>query len=161
MATYLEQGFWMVLPYDVIQDHNSLMLSPAAVKEERDRQPHLLADHSWPWDWTSVNDTTLPHTPSKAMQFRPALAHTLYAVHHANPKYSPVRLAKHDVSDRYYCMFLNAKDCLALLLVLPKYNDKAQLLAVPMAMTMGWVQSPPTFCIMSETVCDRANAAFD
>ncbi len=25
---------------------------------------------------------------------------------------------------------------------------------------MGWVQSPPTFCVMSETVCDLANKAF-
>ena len=28
-----------------------------------------------------------------------------------------------------------------------------------MACTMGWVQSPPTFCTMSETVCDLANQA--
>ena len=26
---------------------------------------------------------------------------------------------------------------------------------------MGWVQSPPTFCVMSETVCDVTNAAFN
>ena len=28
-----------------------------------------------------------------------------------------------------------------------------------MACTVGWVQSPPTFCTMSETVCDLANDA--
>ena len=27
-----------------------------------------------------------------------------------------------------------------------------------MACTMGWVQSPPTFCAMSETIADLANA---
>jgi hypothetical protein len=34
------------------------------------------------------------------------------------------------------------------------------MVGVPLACTMGWVESPPTFCAMSETVCDRANALF-
>ena len=47
-----------------------LMLSPAALKEERDRKPRLLCDPTWPWGWPPLNECTLPHTPPEAMQFR-------------------------------------------------------------------------------------------
>ena len=57
-------------------------------------------------------------------------------------------------------MFLRALDCIHLALILPRYKGETQLVAVPLATTMGWVQSPPTFCTMSETVCDVANANF-
>ena len=54
-------------------------------------------------------------------------------------------------------MFLHACDVLKLALVLPEYDDEPQLIAIPMSSTMGWVQSPPTFSTMSETICDLAN----
>ena len=40
MANNIENKFWMVLPYDLVRDQPNLMLSPAAVKEERERRPH-------------------------------------------------------------------------------------------------------------------------
>ena len=33
-------------------------------------------------------------------------------------------------------------------------------MAVPMALTMGWVDSPMSFCVMSETTADEANRRF-
>ena len=149
MAEFIESKFWAVLPYRVIRDQEQLMFSPAAVKDERDRKPRLLCDHSWPWaGWPSINETTLPHSPPEAMQFG-----------HANPKFGPVRASKYDIKDGFYRLFLKARDCLRLSLVLPKYEGEEQLVAIPLACTMGWVQSPPTFCTMSETVCDLANKA--
>ena len=59
MAEFIENKFWAVLPYDLVRDLQELMLSPAAVKEERDRKPRLLCGHSWPWPWGSVNDATV------------------------------------------------------------------------------------------------------
>jgi hypothetical protein len=52
-----------------------------------------------------------------------------------------------------------ALDCPRLALVLPKYEGEDKLIAIPLACTMGWVQLPPTFCTMSETVRDLANQA--
>ena len=52
---------------------------------------------------------------------------------------------------------MQARACLHLALILPRYEDEPQLIAIPMSCTMGWVQSPPTFCTVSETICDRAN----
>ena len=160
MAELIESKFWAVLPYDLIRHLEELMLSPAAVKEERERKPRLLCDHSWPWPWGSTNESTVAHAPPEAMQFGGALHRLLYLVRHANPKFGPVRANKQDIKDAFYRMFLRALDCLHLALILPRYEGETQLVAVPLATTMGWVQSPPTFCAMSETVCDVANANF-
>ena len=135
------------------------MFSPAAVKDERNRKPRLLCDHSWPWSgWTSVNDSTVPHAPPKAMQIGRTLQRLLWLLRHANPKFGPPKASKQDLKDGFYRLSLKAQDCLRLALVLPKYENEPQLIAIPLACTMGWVQSPPSFCVMSETVCDIANA---
>ena len=70
MAEFIESKFWVVLPSNLIQDEEDIMFSPSAVKDERNRKPRLLCDHSWQWlGWDSVNESTVPHAPPKAMQF--------------------------------------------------------------------------------------------
>ena len=91
MADNIENKFWMVLPHDQVRDLPQLMLSPAAVKEERERRPRLLCDHSW--------EVTKPHAPPEAMQFGHALRGVLHHVRHANPKCGPVRTSKHDIKE--------------------------------------------------------------
>ena len=159
LAEFVESRFWAVLPYRLVR-LLELMFSPAAIKEERERKPRLLCNHSWPWlGWPSVNETTLPHAPPEAMQFGRAFHRLLYEIRHANPKFGPTRAAKYDIKDGFYRLFLQAVQCLRLALVIPKYEDEEQLVAIPLACTMGWVQSPPSFCTMSETICDLANQA--
>jgi hypothetical protein len=159
MAEFVKSKFWVVLPYEIIRHLCKLMMAPAAVKDERERKPRLLCDHSWPWlGWPSVNKTTVPHAPPEAMQFGCALPRMiLWLLRHANPKFGPARLAKYDVKDGFYRLFLRALECLCLALIPPKYEGETQLVAIPLACTMGWVQSPPTFCTMSKTVCNLAN----
>ena len=157
MAEFIENKFWMVLPYELVKYFEEIMFSPAAIKEERDRKPRFLCDHSWDWGWPSVNDSTLEHSPHGAMQFGRTLERLLFAIRHADPKFGPVRISKADIKDGFYRRFLRAIDCLRLAIVLPKYEGEPQLIGIPLACTMGWVQSPPSFCTMSETVCDLAN----
>ena len=59
--------------------------------------------------------------------------------------------------DGHYKLFLKIANCLKLAVLLPKCDDEDQLVAMPMALTMGWVQSPASYCTMSETICDLAN----
>ena len=159
MAEFIESKHWMVLPYRLVR-LLELFLAPAAVKEERERKPRLLCDLSWPWEgWSSVNEATVPHAPPESMQFGRTLARLLHEIRHANPRFGSPKLAKHDIKDGFYRMFLHARDCLRLALVLPSYEGEEPLIGIPLACPMGWVQSPPTFCTMSETVCDLANAA--
>ena len=160
MAEFIENRFWAVLPYDLVRDLEDLFASPAAVKDERDRKPRLLCDHSWPWEWHSVNETTLAHAPPEAMQFGGTLPRLLYLARHQNPKFGPLKGAKHDLKDGFYRMFLDLLHCLRLAVLLPEYAGEPRLIAIPMSCTMGWVQSPPTFCAMSETIADRSNLRF-
>ena len=92
------------------------------------------------------------------MQFGGTLSRILFLIRHANPRYGPPRLAKFDLKDGFYRLFLRALDCLGLAVLLPRYAGEEQLVAIPMACTMGWQESPPSFCVMSETVCDTANS---
>ena len=158
MASFIENNFWLVLPYDLVRDLLLLRLTPLAVKDERDRRPRVLMDHSWPWPWDNINENALPGAPPEAMQFGPMPPRLMHFARHANPRFGPVKAGKHDIKDGFYRMFLNALDCLKLAALLPKYEGEPQLVGIPMSCTMGWAQSPPSFCTMSETVCDLVNA---
>jgi hypothetical protein len=67
---------------------------------------------------------------------------------------------KHDAKDSIHRMQLEPTSCLALALLVPQHTDEPQLIAIPMGTTMGWVQSPATYCTMSEMVWDLANGRF-
>jgi hypothetical protein len=156
MAEFIKNRFWTVLPYRLVRDLSQLQLSPAAVKEERERKPRILCDHSW----YPVNDSALPHAPPEAMQFGGTLGCLLHSTRHANPAFGPTYLSKYNIKDGFYCMFLRANDCPHLAIILPLYPGEEQLVTIPMSCIMGWVESPPTFCAMSEMVTDLMNRWF-
>ena len=110
MAEFIENRFWVVLPYELVRHFVQLMLWPAAVKEERDRKPRLLCDHSWPWGWPALNECTEHHAPPEAMQFGATLPRLLHKIRHSNPRFGPVRSLKLDVKDSFYRLFLSAFD---------------------------------------------------
>ena len=57
----------------------------------------------------------------------------------------PVYLAKFDIADGFYRLFLDPDDATKLAVLMPRYGDEPQLVAIPLSLTMGWVSSPPTF----------------
>ena len=154
MADFVEGGFYAVLPYRVVRHLPGLRLSPLGIKEERDRRARLVVDHSH----YLVNLHTMAHAPKEAMQFGGALYRVLYKLFHADPRFGPAWLAKYDVKDGFYRMMLRALHALGLTVILPRYEGEEPMVAVPLVLTMGWVNSPPIFCAMSETACDIANA---
>jgi hypothetical protein len=95
MSKFIDNRFWAVVPYSAVRHLPQLQLSPAVVKEERERKPRLLCDHSW----NPINEKTLPHSPPEAMQFSGALHRVLRQVRHANPRYGLVHLCKFDIKD--------------------------------------------------------------
>lgn len=154
MADFVESGFYAVLPYSKVRHLPGLRLSPLGIKEERDRRARLVVDHTW----YGVNQNTLEYTTKEAMQFGGALYRILSKIHHADPKYGPVYIAKYDIKDGFYRMMIRPEHTPALTVILPKYEGEEQMVAVPLVLTMGWINSPPTFCAMSETACDIANS---
>jgi hypothetical protein len=153
MIEFAQDGHWVILPYHEVRSFPETRLSPAQIKVERDRKPRFIADHSF---W-GLNEHTLPLAYKDSMQFGGALHRLLYSIRHANPAFGPVRVMKLDLKDGFYRVHLRPRQALALSVLLPEYEGLPQLVAVPLALTMGWINSPPTFTSVSETICDLAN----
>ena len=88
-----------------------------------------------------------------------ALPRLLSHLVHANPRFGPAKLAKIDVADGFYRVGLRPADIPKLGVILPHSPSGTPLIAFPLALPMGWVESPPFFTALTETVCDLANAA--
>jgi hypothetical protein len=153
MLDFVEKGYWMVLPYHLVRDLPQLRLSPLGVVPQRERRPRLIVDYTF----NGVNEDTVKMMPSEAMQFGRTLERILYAVHHANPHHGPVYVAKTDLADGFYRVPLSTSGIPKLGVILPRFPNEEQLVAFPLVLPMGWVESPPAFCAATETVADLAN----
>ena len=81
MADMIEDGHWIVLPYRLVKDLPNLRLSPLGVKEERERRPRLVVDHSF----YEINDHSIVTVPLESMQFGGTLERLLHKIRHADP----------------------------------------------------------------------------
>ena len=94
------------------------------------------------------------------MQFGRALHRVLERIVRADPRYGPVALSKIDIVDGFYSrVWLQLADIPKLGVVLPTTPLQPYLIAFPLALPMGWVESPPYFTACTETACDLANMA--
>jgi hypothetical protein len=150
---FCTQGYWTVLPYDTVRDWRGLRLSPLGVVPQRDRRPRLIVDYSF----SGVNEATIPLAPKEAMQFGRALQRVIQKIVNADPRYGPTYLAKIDIADGFYRVWLKITDIPKLGVMLPTTPGRPQLVAFPLALPMGWVESPPYFSVLTETACDLAN----
>ena len=60
----------------------------------------------------------------------------------ANPRYGPVYLNKIDISDGFYRVALAASSAPKLAVILPTCPGEPTLLAIPLSLPMGWIESP-------------------
>jgi hypothetical protein len=154
LLEFAQKGFWVVLPYKLMKDFKKLHLSPLGVVLQQNRRPCLIVDYTY----YDINQETVILSPKEAMQFGRALECILYHIQHANPRYGPVYLGKIDLADGFYWVWVAEGDIVNLGVVLPKYAGEDQLVAFPLTLPMGWVESPPYFCTFTETMVDVANA---
>ena len=138
MLEFCAQGFWTVLPMSVALQLPHLRLSPLGVVPQRNRRSRLIVDYTY----SGVNDETARLAPPEAMQFGKALQRVLSKIVHADPHYGPVLLGKIDIADGFYRIGIQSRDIPRLGVILP--SDGAEpLVALPLALPMGWVESPP------------------
>lgn len=129
-------------------------MSPlGAVHHQRDRQPRLIVDYSF----SDVNAETLQLAPPEAMQFGRCLQRVLPRVVHADPAYGPVYLSKINIADGFYRVWLQLANILKLGVIFPTSRGLPPLLAFPLTLPMGWMESPPYFTVLTETACNLAN----
>lgn len=112
------------------------------------------------YTFSGVNDDTARLAPKEAMQFGRALQRVLTQIVHADPRYGPPKLARIDIADGIYCVWLLFSDIPKLGVLLPSIGHPCapSLVAFPLALPMGWVESPPCFTALTETTYDLANA---
>lgn len=154
MADFAIKGYWVILPYEVVKDLPNLHLSPLGSVPQRGRRPRLIVDLSF----FGVNDATRKQAPQEAMQFGQALQRILQKLRHANSKFGPIYLNKIDISDGFYRVMLQPEAAPQLSVMLPTYPEEPPLVAIPLSLPMGWVESPPYFCAVTETIADLTNS---
>ena len=67
-------------------------------------------------------------------------------------------MAKVDIADGFYRIDVAAEMAPILAVILPFSEGEDPLVAIPLALPMGWTESPPLFCALTKTVADMANA---
>ena len=155
LLDFCAQGYWTVLPLAFVREWLGLRLSPLGVVPQRNRRPRLIVDYSF----SGVNQETVRMAPPEAMQFGRALQRVMTNIVHADPRYGPCKLAKIDIADGFYRMWVRIADIVKLGVILPCSHGGPSLVAFPLVLPMGWVESPPYFTVITETACDLANAA--
>jgi hypothetical protein len=92
------------------------------------------------------------------MQFGRALKRIITQIVKADQRFGPVEFIKIDIADGSYRIWVKAEDIPKKLgVAIPHLDGEEPLVAFPLALPMGWTQSPPYFCAMTETVADLAN----
>jgi hypothetical protein len=130
-----------------------LRISPIGVVPQRDRRPRTIVDYSF----SGVNQETCPLAPAEAMQFGKALQRIVDDIVNADPRWGPVYLCKVDIADGFYRVDVRTDDIPKLGVVLPSLPSEPRLIAFPLVLPMGWKNSPPYFCAVTETVADVTN----
>ena len=148
-----EAGQWLVVPLRCVAHLPNLRLSPCSLKSERDRRDRFLCDYSF----SGVNAETVRLAPRDSMQFGKALPRLLSKLHHADTRHGPTYMSKTDVSDAFMRIQLQIRHIPHLGVLIPTYPNEEPLVALPMILPMGWVDSPPYLCAVTETTCDLAN----
>jgi hypothetical protein len=150
---FVKKGYWMLLPYEDVKDMVSVQYSPLGVVPQRERRPRVIVDYSF----FGVNNDTLKLGPEDAMQFGKAVERLLQTAVRANPKFGPLLQYKLDISDGFYRISLSTSGIPKLGVLLPEFPGLPPLVAFPLVLPMGWTDSPPFFCLFTETICDLTN----
>ena len=143
-----------MLPLEDAVGLNGLRLSPAGLVPQRDRWDRIVIDYIW----SGFNEATRSLSPD-SMQFGHALQRILQRMHDADLCHGPIYMMKVDIADGFYRVGLAPEDVPSLGVCLPAGPDGKTLVAFTLVLPMGWVESPPQFCAVTETVADPANTA--
>jgi hypothetical protein len=150
----INKGQWVILPAKAVLYLPGLHLSPPEVAPQCSCHPRWICDYSW----RGVNKDTHPLAAMEAMQLGWSLEQILHEFLFANPAHGLVHMIKLDISDGFYRIGLNIDDIPKLGVVFLTLPGDEPLIAFPLVLTMGWLNSPPIFLIATETIADIANA---
>jgi hypothetical protein len=158
MADMCDKNYWMVLPYTAVRSLDGLRISPPGVVPQKDRRPRTIVDYTYSKD----NENTVPLAPPHAMQFGRAPQRIVAKALLANPQYGPVKGILADMSDAFYRAQLCPDGVATLGVIVPSLHvTEDPLIAFPLTLPMGWKESPPWWCAISESITDIAQQRAD
>lgn len=150
----LQKGYWTLLPAHLLVGRvTNLRLSPLGVVPQRECRDRFICDYTF----FGVNADTEATAPQEAMQFGRAFHRILARIYWADPTNGPVYLSKIDIADGFYHVGVLPADIPSLAVLFPMRPGEPPLIALPLTLPMGWRESPPFFCAVTETVTDLAN----
>jgi hypothetical protein len=166
VAENVAVGQATVVNWDSIKDNppTQLYISPVSVITHKNRGLRLILDLSLKLRLSnrdilpSVNDTMSKMAPKGALD---QLEHALSCIIHAFAKAEDDKdvnyfMAKCDVKDRFWWMCCEDGKQWNFTYVLPQPEGNPIRLVVSTSLQMGWVESPPYFCLTSKTARDIA-----
>ena len=130
-----------MLPAELVLALRDFHASPPGVIPQREQRLRTIVDYSF----FSVNNDTVPLAPSDSVQFGHTLHRLLGRIIRANPRFGPVYLSKLDIADGFYRIWLLPRDVLKLGVLFPQLDGEPDLVAFPLTLPMGWINSPPYF----------------
>jgi hypothetical protein len=151
----IHKGQWTVLPERLVLHELQLRLSPLGVVSQRDRWPQTISDYTF----FSLNHETVPVSPSECMQFGRPLWRILRHIRSANPHHGPIYLSKIDIADSFYRIWVRTSDVPKLGILFPAALGEEYLVGFPLALSMGWTESPKILTAATENVADMTNTA--
>jgi hypothetical protein len=92
-------GVLVVLLLEQIRALNKdVWLSPLAIKDEHNRCPRVLVDHTY----FGINQHMVKDLPPEVMQFSGTLPRIMWILQHADLDEGPIYMAKFDLVDGFY-----------------------------------------------------------
>ena len=155
LADMVKAGHWFVLPYSIVQHTTDLQISPLGVVPKQGCQPRPIVIYTF----SGVNKAMVKLAPPESMQFGKALDRIIQKAAGANLYHGIVNLSKLNLAGAFMRVGLSPFMIVKLAVVVPTTStDKDPLIAVPMALPMGWMESSTAFSMVTETIADLANA---
>ena len=161
-----EQGYARVMKWKDLKANmpKNLKISPVAMIPHNSKPYRCILDLSFTFTcdgkvYPSVNDTTTPCAPPAAMTQLGQSMHRIIAHMAANYNLAvPFRFAKLDIKDGFWRVKVNDADAWHFCYVLPTLTPTDSLddveIVIPNSLQMGWCESPPFFCAVTETARD-------
>jgi hypothetical protein len=148
-------GQWLILPYSMVRDLPNLHLSPTGIVPQCDCRPCPIVDYSY----LGINEATISHAPD-SIQFGNAFYRFLHRLQRADTHNGPIFLSKTDISDAFMRVWIALSTIPSLGALLPTHMGEEPLVAFPLILPMGWMDSPNYLCAVTETAADLANSRF-
>ena len=123
------------------------------VVPQRDRRPRPIVDYTF----YGINEHTISLAPD-SMQFGRAFERLLQRLHRADTRQGPTYIAKVDVADAFMRLWIQLHSILRLGAIIPALDGEEPMVGFPMILPMGWIDSPPYLCAITETIADLTNA---